>query len=117
MLSRLTKMGKCHVSHWDACGCGHMVLGLRFSAITLVLLTMAIVIIFATSVLGGSRNVGDACFYPNQLYRWLPACSTSSRASRDTLQPHANALFLTRPIALTAKNKAAHEGHLRLVTA
>jgi hypothetical protein len=31
-----------------------LVLGLRFSAITLVLLTLAIVIIFATSVLGGS---------------------------------------------------------------
>jgi hypothetical protein len=31
-----------------------LVLGLRFSPITLVLLTLAIVIIFATSVLGGS---------------------------------------------------------------
>jgi hypothetical protein len=31
-----------------------LVLGIRFSAITLVLLTLAIVIIFATSVLGGS---------------------------------------------------------------
>jgi len=31
-----------------------LVLGLRFSVITLVLLTLAIVIIFATSALGGS---------------------------------------------------------------
>jgi hypothetical protein len=31
-----------------------LVLGIRFSAITLVLLTLAIVIIFATGVLGGS---------------------------------------------------------------
>ena len=68
-----------------------LVLGLRFSVVTLVLLTLATVINFATSVLGGSfplvvglRNVGDACFCPNQLPRWLPACSASSRASRAT---------------------------------
>jgi len=69
-----------------------LVLGLRFSVVTLVLLTLATVINFATSVfLGGSgplvvgfANVGDACFCPNQLPRWLPACSASSRASRAT---------------------------------
>ena len=31
-------------------------------------------------------NVGDACIRPNQLSLWLPACSTSSRAGRDTLR-------------------------------
>ena len=39
---------------WMLAAAAALVLGLRFSAITLILLTLAIVIIFATSVLGGS---------------------------------------------------------------
>ena len=84
--------GGCHVSRWSACGCGRI--GSRTT--------------FQRSHPGtahaGDRNqlchqrffgrqwsarrwianVGDACFCPNQLPRWLPACSASSRASRAT---------------------------------
>lgn len=86
-----TKKGGCHVSCWVACGCGrigsrttfqrshpgtahagdrnqlcHQRFGRQWSARRWI------------------ANVGDACFCPNQLPRWLPACSASSRASRAT---------------------------------
>jgi hypothetical protein len=62
-----------------------LVLGLRFSLMTLLLLTLAIVITFATSVLGGSGSLAVglqtlATLAPNQLSRRLLACGTSSRA-------------------------------------
>ena len=81
----------CHVSRRSACGCGrigsrttfqrshpgtahagdrnqlcHQRFGRQWSAHRWI------------------ANVGDACFCPNQLPRWLPACGASSRASRAT---------------------------------
>ena len=62
-----------------------LVLGLRFSVITFIVLTVAILVMFAMSVLGGRSSarsclsyIGHACFRPNQLSLWLSACCTFS---------------------------------------
>ena len=76
-----------------------LVLGLRFSVVTLVLLTLATVINFATSVLGGSGPVVVglqmlatlACVQISYLVGCLLAAHLPVRAELP-LRPHANAL-------------------------
>ena len=77
-----------------------LVLGLRFSLITLALLILATTIIFAIGVWGGGsplvvalQLLATSYFRTDQLSRWQPACCTSSRAREGTLQPHGNAIF------------------------
>jgi hypothetical protein len=52
-----TKMGDVMLAIGMLAAAAGLVLGLRFSVVALVLLTLAIVIIFATSVLGGSSSL------------------------------------------------------------
>ena len=77
-----------------------LLLGLRFRVNTLVLLTVAIVIIFVISILGWRKsaryciaNVGDACIGPNQLPYWLLARCTISHTRQDDLEPDTNSIF------------------------
>ena len=94
-----TKMGDVMLAIGMLAAAAALVLGLCFSVVTLVLLTLAIVIIFATSVLGGSSPlvVGLqmlatlASVQISYLVGCLLAAHLPVRAELP-LRPHANAL-------------------------
>ena len=94
-----TKKGGCHLAVGVLAAAAALVLGLRFSVVTLVLLTLATVINFATSVLGGSgpHVVGLqilatlASVQISYLVGCLLAAHLPVRAELP-LRPHANAL-------------------------
>ena len=73
-----------------------LVLGLRFSVVTLVLLTLATVINFATSVLGGSAplvvGLQMLATLASVQISYLVGCLLAAHLPVLPLRPHANAL-------------------------